>query len=61
MILMSTTTFRHMKASSVILDLSLVYEVVLRLDPEKPDQLEEDIRRLMDLLNDLSALLSRHS
>lgn len=45
----------------MILDLSLVYEVVLRLDPEKPEQLDEDIRRLMDLLNDLSALLSRHS
>ena len=50
-----------MKSPSVILDLSLVYEAVIRLDPAKPEQLEEDIRRLMDLLNDLSALLSRYS
>ncbi|NJL21850.1 MAG: hypothetical protein HC895_15250 [Leptolyngbyaceae cyanobacterium SM1_3_5] len=45
----------------VVLDLNIVYETVIRLNPDRPEVLEEDIRRLTDLLNDLRELLTRHA
>lgn len=50
-----------MKPPAVILDLSLVFEMVIKLDASNPDKLQEDTRRLNDLLNDLSELLSRYA
>ena len=50
-----------MKPPSVVLDLSLVFETVIRLDASNPEQLQEDVRRVNDFLNDLSELLSRYS
>ncbi len=39
--------------------LSIDVESVVRLDPDKPEELDEQIRLLCDLLNDLRNLLSR--
>lgn len=50
-----------MKPPAVILDLSLVFEMVIKLDASNPEQLQEDTRRLNDLLRNLGELLSRYS
>lgn len=39
--------------------LSIDVENVVRLDPDKPEELDEQIRLLCDLLNDLRNLLTR--
>lgn len=50
-----------MKPPAIVLDLSLVFEMVIKLDAANPEQLQEDTRRLNDLIHDLSELLSRYS
>lgn len=50
-----------MKPPAIVLDLSLVFEMVIKLDAANPAQLQEDTRRLNDLIHDLSELLSRYS
>ncbi|KAM3103635.1 hypothetical protein ACKFKF_01085 [Phormidesmis sp. 146-12] len=41
----------------IIIDLSIVVETVVRLDPEKPDEIDEQVRMLVDLLTDLKSLI----
>lgn len=41
----------------VIVDLSIVVETVVRLDTEKPEEIEEQVRMLVDLLTDLKSLV----
>ncbi len=41
----------------VIVDLSIVIETVVRLDTEKPEEIEEQVRMLVDLLTDLKSLV----
>ncbi len=40
--------------------LSIDIESVVRLDPSKPDEIEEQVKLLCDLLNDLRSLLARY-
>lgn len=41
----------------VLIDMSIVVETVVRLDPEKQEELDEQVRMLVDLLTDLKSLL----
>ncbi|MGV0023992.1 hypothetical protein [Phormidesmis priestleyi] len=41
----------------IIIDLSIVVETVVRLDTEKPEEIDEQVRMLVDLLNDLKSLV----
>lgn len=41
----------------VLIDLSIVVETAVKLDPEKQDELDEQVKVLVDLLTDLKSLL----
>lgn len=45
----------------ILLDISLSFETALKFDPNKPEILDEEVKQLVDLLNDLRSLLSRYS
>ena len=41
--------------------MSIDVESVVRLDPDRPDEIDEEIKLLCDLLTDLRHLLSRYA
>jgi hypothetical protein len=41
--------------------LSIDIESIARLDPDKPEELDEQVKLLCDLLNDLRNLLAQYS
>lgn len=47
--------------SRILLDVSFVLETAIQLDPDRPEAIEEDLRRLLDMLSDLKNVLSRYT
>lgn len=41
----------------ILIDVSIVIETVVRLDPEKQQESDEQVRMLVDLLNDLKSIV----
>lgn len=44
---------------AILIDLTITYETVVRIDPDSPEETEEKLRKLRDLLTDLGTVLGR--